>query len=105
MSKQEMSNEINLHKVKVKETRETRICCQSFFSFEKYVSVWRGCGAQCSHKANKGHPNSPHALTNARCHDPLRGGLEGCDRTFTIQGWGNLHNLIEGTQRKHEASP
>src|ERR1041384_1489516 len=84
---------------------ETRICYRSSFSCEKYVSVWRGCGAQCSHEANEGHPISPHALTNARCRDPLCGGLEGGDRTFTIQGWGNLHNLIGGSQRNHEASP
>src|SRR3954464_5697025 len=78
---------------------ETRICYRSSFSFEKYVSVWRGCGTQCSHEGQQGPPYSPHALTNARCRDPLRGGLEGGNRTFTIQGWGNLHNLIGGSQQ------
>ena len=78
---------------------ETRICYRSSFSLEKYVSVWRGCGAQCSHEGQRGPPYSPHALTNARCRDPLRGGLEGGNRTFTIQGWGNLHNLIGGSQQ------
>src|SRR4051812_5106465 len=38
----------------------------------------------------------------ARCRDPLRGGLEGGNRTFTIQGWGNLHNLIGGSQQTTE---
>src|ERR1041384_5541506 len=58
---------------------ETRICYRSSFSCEKYVSVWRGCGTQCSHEANEGHPISPHALTNARCHDSTIGHL----RAFT----------------------
>src|ERR1041385_2232709 len=62
---------------------ETRICFRSSFSFEKYVSVWRGLGAQCSHEANEGHPISPHTLTDVRCRDPLRGGLEGGNQTFT----------------------
>src|SRR3954463_2524740 len=53
----------NMHKVKVKRTWETRICYQSSFSLEKYVSVWRGCGAQCSHEGQRGPPYSPHALT------------------------------------------
>src|SRR3954463_16738968 len=35
---------------------ETRICYQSSFCCEKYVSVWRGCGTQCSHEANEDHP-------------------------------------------------
>src|SRR4051812_25624487 len=94
----------NLHKVKEKRTRETRICYRSSFSFEKYVSIWRWCGAQCSHEGQQGPPYSPHPLTNARGRDPLRGGLEGGDQTFTIQGWGYLHNLIGGSQRNHEAS-
>src|ERR1044071_4763687 len=33
---------------------------------------------------------------------PLRGGLEGGNRTFTIQGWGNLHNSIGGSQQSTE---
>src|SRR3954466_9889248 len=47
-------------------------------------------------------PYSPHALANARCRDPLRGGLEGGSRTFTIQGWVNIHNSIGGSQRTTE---
>ena len=54
-------------------------------------------------QCNEGHPISTHTLTNARCRDPLRGGLEGDDQTFTIQGWGNLHNVIGGSQHNHEA--
>src|SRR3954466_3603158 len=38
----------------------------------------------------------------ARCRDPLRDGLEGGNRTFTIQGWGNLHNSIGGSQQTTE---
>ena len=34
-------------------------------------------------RSQRGPPYSPHALTNARCRDPLRGALEGGDRTFT----------------------
>src|SRR3954470_3327724 len=84
---------------------ETMMCYRSSFSCEKYVSVWRGCGAQCSHEGQRGPPYSPHALANARGRDPLRDGLEGRDRTFTIQGWGYLHNSIGGSQRNHEAPP
>src|SRR4051812_12887541 len=40
---------------------------------------------KCSHKANEGHPISPHALISARCHDPLRGSLAGGDLTFTYK--------------------
>src|ERR1044072_2691630 len=91
-----------LHKVKGKRTRETRICYRSSFSLEKYISVWRGCGAQCSHEGQRGPPYSPHALAKARCRDPLRGWLEGGNPTFTIQGWGNLHNSIRGSQQTTE---
>src|ERR1041385_6874355 len=87
---------------------ETRICYRSPFSCEKYVSVWRGCGTQCSHEANEGHPISPHALTNARCRDSTIGHLrvvtepvqmstlEGGYRTCT-NARGYLHNRIGGS--------
>src|SRR3954465_12925291 len=88
---------------------ETRICYRSSFSCEKYVSVWRGCGTQCSHEANEGHPISPHALTNARCRDSTIGHLRavtkpvqmvtlgGGHRTRT-NARGYLHNRIGGSR-------
>src|SRR3954465_9982011 len=88
---------------------ETRICYRSSFSCEKYVSVWRGCGTQCSHEANEGYPISPHALTNARCRDSTIGHLravtepvqmatlEGGHRTRT-NARGYLHNRIGGSR-------
>src|SRR3954463_9998370 len=99
----------NLHKVKVKGTRDTRIFCRSSFSFEKYISVWRGCGAQCSHEGQRGPPYSPHALTNARCHDSTIGHLRAVTEPVqmaTIEGGhrirtnarGNLHNRIGGSR-------
>ena len=42
--------------------------------------VWRHEG---SPRSQLGPPYSPHALTKARCRDPLRSALEGDDRTFT----------------------
>src|SRR3954462_13537092 len=42
---------------------------ESSFSCKKHVSVWRGCGTQCSREANEGRPIYPHALTNARCRN------------------------------------
>src|SRR3954471_16426347 len=88
---------------------EARICNRSSFSCEKYVSVWRRCGAQCSHEANEGHPISPHALTNARCRDSTIRTLEGGHRTRTngnpwgghrtrTNARGNLHNRIGGSR-------
>src|SRR4051812_3334180 len=88
---------------------ETRMCYRSSFSCEKYVSVWRGCGAQCSHECQRGPPYSPHALTNARCCDSTIGHLRavtelvqmatlgGGHRTRT-NARGNLHNRIGGTR-------
>src|SRR3954469_24366995 len=84
---------------------KTRICYRSSFSCEKYVSVWRGCGTQCSHEAKEGHSISPHALTNARCRESTIGHLravtepvqmatlEGGHRTRT-NARGYLHNRI-----------
>ena len=34
-------------------------------------------------RSQRGPSYSPHALTNARCREPLRGALEGSKRTFT----------------------
>src|SRR3954470_23437864 len=88
---------------------DTRICYRSSFSCEKYVSVLRGCGTQCSHEATEGHPISPHAFTNARCHDYTIGHLReviepvqmvtlgGGHRTRT-NAQGNLHNRIGGSR-------
>src|SRR3954466_12092643 len=88
--------------------KETGICYRSSFSCEKYISVWRGCGTQCSHEANEGHPISPHALTNARCRNSTIGHLravtepvqmatiEGGHRTRT-NARGYLHNQIGGS--------
>src|ERR1043165_7313311 len=88
---------------------ETRICYRSSLSLEKYVSVWRGCGAQCSHEGQRGPPYSPHALTNARCRDSTIGHfravtepvkmetLGGGHRTRT-NARGNLHNRIGGSR-------
>src|SRR3954470_22066151 len=85
------------------------MCYQSSFSCEKYVSVWRGCGAQCSHEGHLGPPYSPHALTNARCCDSTMGHLRavtepvqmatlgGGHRTRT-NARGYLHNLIGGSR-------
>ena len=70
---------------------ETRICYRSSFSCEKYVSVWRGCGTQCSHEANEGHPISPHALTNARCRDSTNGALKAHTKPLQSR-MGLLHN-------------
>src|ERR1041385_4283340 len=103
MSMQEISNENNLHEVKVKGTRETRICCRSSFSFEKYVSVWRGSGAQCSHEANEGHPISPHALTDARCRDSTNGALK--VHTKPLHKGGAAPHNAGVSHLHHEASP
>src|SRR3954469_21860526 len=73
---------------------EKRICYQSSFSCEKYVSVWRGCGTQSSHKANEGHPISPHALTNAICRDSTNGALKAHTKPLQSR-MGLLHNKPE----------
>src|SRR3954462_15989973 len=70
---------------------ETRICYRSSFSCEKYVSVWRGCGTQCSHEANEGHPISPHDLTDARCRDSTIGHLREVSEPVQMATLGGGH--------------
>src|SRR3954462_11434753 len=70
---------------------ETMICYRSSFFCEKYVSVWRGCGTQCSHEANEGHPISPHALTNARCRDSTIGHLTAVTEPAQMDTIGGSH--------------
>src|ERR1041384_7626166 len=87
---------------------ETKMCYRSSFSCEKYVSVWRGCGAQCSNEGQRGPPYSPHAFTNARCRDSTIGHLRAVTKSVqmaTLGGGhrtrtnarGNLHNRIRGS--------
>src|ERR1041385_6808160 len=77
---------------------ETRICYRSSFSCEKYVSVWRGCGAQCSHEGQRGPPYSPQALTNARCRDSTIGHLRAVTEPVQMETLGGGHQTCTNSR-------
>src|SRR4051812_26705496 len=70
---------------------ETRMYYRISFSCEKYVSVLRGCEAQCSQEGHLGPPYSPHALTNARCRDSTMGHLRAVTEPVQMATLGGSH--------------
>ena len=84
---------------------ETRMCCRNSFPLRGSTSPLARCGGTMLLKKPLGPPYSPHALTQCEmswfhywCPRRRRPNLY-------KQGWGNLHNLIGGSQQDHEASP
>ena len=81
------------------------MCYRSSFLLKGSTSPLERCGGTMLPKKPLGPPYSPHAITQCEmswfhywCPWRRRPNLY-------KQGWGNLHNLIRGSQQYHEASP
>src|SRR3954462_2758624 len=83
MSKQDIGNENNLRNVKVKGNTGDKDMFPKFLLFREVRLRLERVRSTMLTRSQRGPPISPHALTDVRCRDPLQGGLEGGNQTFT----------------------